>query len=95
MPPNVHSFAAKQGGHVTREQLLSSGLDPRTIKRWGANGKLIRVHRGVYAVGHLQSNPINAAHAALLAGGERSALAGAPALVLGTSGAAGRNDSRS
>ena len=38
--------------------------------------QLIRVHRGVYAVGHRRSNPIDAAHAALLAGGERSALAG-------------------
>ncbi|MDE3134904.1 MAG: type IV toxin-antitoxin system AbiEi family antitoxin domain-containing protein [Acidobacteriota bacterium] len=82
LPPNIHSFAAKQGGHVTREQLLAAEVDPRTVKRWVANGKLIRVYRGVYAVGHLQSNPINAAHAALLAGGERCALAGTPALVL-------------
>jgi very-short-patch-repair endonuclease len=82
MAPNVHSFAAKQGGHVTREQLLAASVSPRTIKRWVAGGKLIRVYRGVYAVGHLQSNPINAAHAALLAGGDRCALAGPCALVL-------------
>jgi very-short-patch-repair endonuclease len=43
---------------------------------------LIRVYRGVYAVGHAQINPISAAHAALLAGGDRCALAGGPALVL-------------
>jgi len=82
LPGNVHSFAAKQGGHITRAQLLETGLDPRTVERWVAKGQLIRVYRGVYAVGHLQSNPINAAHAALLAGGERSALAGPCALVL-------------
>jgi very-short-patch-repair endonuclease len=82
MAPNVHSFAANQGGHITREQLLTASVAPRTIKRWVASGKLIRVYRGVYAVGHLQSNPIDAAHAALLAGGERSALAGSCGLVL-------------
>jgi hypothetical protein len=82
MSMNVHSFAAKQGGHVTWAQLLETGMTTRTISRWIATGKLIRVYRGVYAVGHLQSNPINAAHAAVLAGGERSALAGACGLVL-------------
>jgi hypothetical protein len=80
--PHVHDFAAKQGGHITREQLHASDVGPSTIKRWVASGKLIRVYRGVYAVGHLQSNPIDAAHGALLAGGERCALAGGCGLVL-------------
>jgi hypothetical protein len=79
---NVHRFAARQGGHVTREQLLAAGISQRTLDRWVATKQLIRVHRGVYAVGHLQSNPIDAAHAALLAGGDRSALAGGCGLVL-------------
>jgi very-short-patch-repair endonuclease len=82
MAPNVHSFAARQGGHVTREQLVGAGVAGTTLKRWVSSGKLIRVYRGVYAVGHLQSHPVSAAHAALLAGGERCALAGSPALVL-------------
>jgi hypothetical protein len=82
LPSNVHSFASQQGGHITREQLLAAGLNARTIVRWTETGKLIRVYRGVYAVGHLQTNPISAAHAALLAGGPRCALAGSPALVL-------------
>jgi len=82
MSMNVHSFAAKQGGHITWAQLLETGMTTRTISRWTAAGKLIRVYRGVYAVGHLQRNPINAANAALLAGGGRCALAGPCALVL-------------
>jgi very-short-patch-repair endonuclease len=79
---NVHTLAARQGGHATREQLLDAGMSRRTIDRWISSKRLFVVYRGVYAVGHLESNPINAAHAALLAGGPNSALAGACALVL-------------
>jgi very-short-patch-repair endonuclease len=46
------------------------------------NGRLIPVHRGVYAVGHRSSNPIERVHAELLVGGDRAALTGAAALVL-------------
>ncbi len=79
---NVHSFAEKQGGHVTRRQLHESGMSHRTVARWVAAGQLIPVYRGVYAVGHRSRNPIERAHAALLAGGKRSALAGSSALVV-------------
>ncbi|HET9094755.1 MAG TPA: type IV toxin-antitoxin system AbiEi family antitoxin domain-containing protein [Solirubrobacteraceae bacterium] len=82
MSVNVHRLASTQGGHITREQLHEVGMAAATVTRWIADGKLIRVYHGVYAVGHLQSNPVNAAHAALLAGGPRSALAGSAALVL-------------
>jgi len=47
-----------------------------------ADQQLVPVYRGVYAVGHRSQNPIERAHAALLAGGRRSALAGSSALVL-------------
>ena len=47
-----------------------------------ANGQLIRAHHGVYAVGHLPTSPIDQAHGALLAVGERSALAAETALAL-------------
>jgi very-short-patch-repair endonuclease len=79
---NVQTLAAGQGGHASREQLIAAGVPRRTIDRWIASKRLIVVYRGVYALGHLQSNPISAAHAALLAGGDNSALAGTCALVL-------------
>jgi very-short-patch-repair endonuclease len=78
----VHRFAEKQGGHVTRRQLYESGVSHRTVARWVTAGQLIRVYRGVYAVGYRSRNPIERAHGALLAGGDSAALAGATALVL-------------
>jgi very-short-patch-repair endonuclease len=53
-----------------------------TLERWVAAGHLIRVYRGVYAVGHLPTTPIDRAHGALLAAGKRSALSHSCALVL-------------
>jgi len=38
---------------VTRVQLLAEGIDRSRITRWLADGRLHRVHHGVYAVGHL------------------------------------------
>ncbi len=67
---------------MTRAQLLQAGLSDRTVANWVAGGKLIRVYHGVYAVGHRPANPLNGAHAALLAGGPASALAGECGLVL-------------
>ena len=45
-------IARGQHGRVTRTQLIAAGLDADRIKRWIAAGRLRRVHRGVYAVGH-------------------------------------------
>jgi very-short-patch-repair endonuclease len=43
---------------------------------------LIRVHHGVYAVGHVPANPVDRAHGTLLAAGARTALAGGTAVAL-------------
>jgi hypothetical protein len=44
-------IAARQEGRVTRAQLLDAGIDTHRIRRWLADGRLHRVHRGVYAIG--------------------------------------------
>ncbi len=73
---NIAKLAARQGGHITHAQLLDLGLTTTAIGTRSSCGLLIRVHRGVYAVGHLPTNPIDRAHGALLAAGPRSALCG-------------------
>jgi very-short-patch-repair endonuclease len=48
----IARIAARQHGVVTVEQLLAAGMTPDAIA-WGvAVGRLHRIHRGVYAVGH-------------------------------------------
>ncbi len=71
----ITSVALRQGGHITRSQLLGVGLTHRQVEYRISIGRLIKVHRGVYAVGVLPSNSIDRAMGALLAAGPRSALA--------------------
>lgn len=72
----IRRLAQRQGGHVTRTQLLALGLGRRAIQTRVKAGSLVPSHRGVYAVGHLPSNPLDRARGALLAAGPRSALGG-------------------
>jgi hypothetical protein len=67
-------LAGRQYGHVTRRQLLELGVPSQTMARWTKNGRLIRVHAGVYAVGHAQHSPQALAMAAVLACGDRAVL---------------------
>ena len=62
-------MADRQFGHVTRRQLRELGIPARTITSWVENERLIRVHAGVYAVGHQQRTPMATAMAAVLACG--------------------------
>jgi very-short-patch-repair endonuclease len=78
----IARIAASQSGYVLREQLIALGLTPDAIKHRIARGLLIPVHRGVYAVGHVPRDPKLRAHAALLACGDHSALAGGSAMSL-------------
>jgi hypothetical protein len=45
-------LAQRQHGVVSARQLMAFDFPPRTITRWMQDGKLHRLHRGVYAVGH-------------------------------------------
>jgi very-short-patch-repair endonuclease len=45
-------LASRQHGVVTRAQLVAIGFEPRAIDRRVEAGRLHRVHRGVYLVGH-------------------------------------------
>lgn len=59
---------------MTRTQLIAAGLDADRIKRWIAAGRLRRVHRGVYAVGHEAPSVYADYMAAVLASGAGAVL---------------------
>jgi len=70
----VAALARRQHGYVTRRQLQALGLGVKAIDYRLGTGRLIRVHAGVYAVGHLPTLAVDRAHGALLACGERAVL---------------------
>jgi hypothetical protein len=70
----ISRVADRQYGHVTRQQLLELGIASPTITHWARNRRLIRVHAGVYAVGHAQHTALARAMAAVLACGDRAVL---------------------
>jgi very-short-patch-repair endonuclease len=61
-------------GLITSEALRRLGLSQRAITDRCAAGRLIRVHHGVYFVGHAERTPLALAEAAVLACGPRAAL---------------------
>ena len=67
---------------VTRTQLLSAGFDKNAIDHQIRTGRLIRIHRGVYAVGHRPPSPHARAMAAVLACGPGAALSHRSAAAL-------------
>lgn len=75
-------MARGQHGYLRRDQLRACGLSDTGIDRRVARGQLIRVYRGVYAVGHEPSALVALAHAAVLACGTGAVLARRSALSL-------------
>ena len=78
----VAELARRQHGVVGRGQLAALGLTRREIERWVARRRLHRVHRGVYAVGHLALTRNGRFMAAVLACGDGAALSHFSAAVL-------------
>ena len=72
----VAEVAARQGGVVSVAQLHEAGLAEGAIRHRMLRGRLVRLHRGVYAVGHAQLTPLGWRWAAVLAcgGSGRAAL---------------------
>src|SRR5436190_21023038 len=66
----VARLAARQHGVLSVMQLHAAGIDPSAIKRRVATGRLHRVHRDVYAVGHQALSNEGRWMAAVLACGE-------------------------
>jgi hypothetical protein len=78
----ISQIAGGQWGNVTRRQLLALGAGRSQIDYWVGNGRLHRVHSGVYAVGRPPAAPLERAAAAVLACGPRCALSHGSAMAL-------------
>jgi predicted transcriptional regulator of viral defense system len=70
----VARLAAEQHGVVTRDQLLGIGVTAKAINYRLSVGRLLRLHPGVYAVGHRPPSMLARAMAAVLACGPDAAL---------------------
>lgn len=70
----VAAIAARQHGVVTFSQLQGAGASRSSVSRRVTAGRLHRVHRGVYAVGHRGLSQQGKWMAAVLAGGEGAVL---------------------
>jgi len=82
----IGALAARQWGVVARRQLLDARLTTAMIGERVRSGRLIRLHRGVYAVGHARLRREGRWLAAVLAVG--------PGAVLSHRDAAGLHDLR-
>lgn len=70
----IVALAGRQRGYVKRVQLLALGLGAKAIDHRIRARRLIPVHSGVYAVGHVPALPQDRAYGALLACGPEAVL---------------------
>src|SRR4051812_7792590 len=78
----IGRLASRQHGVVSRIQLLRAGVTPDEIRRRVRSGALLRVHRGVYRVGHRAPSVEARYLAAVLACGDEARLSGRAAAHL-------------
>jgi len=78
----IAELAARQHGVVTWRQLLAVGLGRGAIEHRNRSGRLHRLHRGVYAVGHRRLSREGRWMAAVLALGEGAVLSHRSAAAL-------------
>jgi Transcriptional regulator, AbiEi antitoxin len=78
----IAAVAARQHGNITTRQLLELGASEKEMRHRVGSGRLFRVFRGVYAVGHSPTTPIERAAAAVLTCGPGAALSHGSAMVL-------------
>ncbi len=78
----IADLAGRQYGVVSRSQLLSMGIGAGAIDTRLKRHRLHRLHRGVYAVGHLALVPLAREMAAVLACGDGAAVSHRSAAVV-------------
>ena len=82
MDRRIAELARRQHGVVGRAQLVALGVSESAIEGRVKRGRLHRVHRGVYAVGHLNLTRNSRFMAGVLACGDKAALSHFSAAVL-------------
>jgi very-short-patch-repair endonuclease/predicted transcriptional regulator of viral defense system len=80
--PCITAKAGRQWGNVTTAQLFACGVTGPVISRWVTEGRLDRVLRGVYSVGHRSPAPEAFWAAVLLGYGDGSVLTRHTSLAL-------------
>jgi very-short-patch-repair endonuclease len=78
----IAAIAARQHGVATTAQLVEAGIDKDGIAWRGNTGRLHRLHRGVYAVGHRSLSLRGRWLAAVLAAGDGAVLSHVSAAAL-------------
>lgn len=78
----IAKVAGRQHGAISVAQLRAAGLDKYQVLHRAQTGRLHRIHRGVYAVGHARLSRAGGWMAAVLAGGEAAVLSHRSAAAL-------------